>query len=223
MEGEPYRSKAASDGPAQASGLAGAHFTEGDGMKLQFLSCALGITALCAWGAVGQVVPNAGLSPADRTFADDLARTNMAEINLGKLAQQRGTVAAVKDFATRMVRDHTELDNELKSWAASNSVTLPTGISPADMAEQHKLASVSGKAFDDAYMETMLSDHQHDIIKVQREAERVTNPQVKQLASRTLPVLEDHVRLAEYRAGQMGISPKPGLNEPEQPNQRPTL
>jgi putative membrane protein len=189
-------------------------------MKLRFLTCALGVTALCAWGAIG---PSSVLSPGDRTFADDLARANIAEIDLGRLAQQKGVTAGVKDFAARMVRDHTQLDNELKSWAQDNGVMLPTTMSAADMAEQQKLASLSGNAFDQAYMETMLSDHQHDIQTVQREAEHVTNPQVKQLASRTLPVLEDHLRLAEYHAGQMGISPKPGLNEPEHPNQRPLL
>jgi putative membrane protein len=189
-------------------------------MKLQFLGWTLATTALCAWGATG---PGPVLTPGDRAFADDLASTNIAEISLGKLAQQKGTIAAVKDFGARMVRDHTELNNELTTWAKDNHVVLPTTMSAADMAEQHKLASLSGKAFDDAYMETMLSDHQHDIVKVQREAESVTNPQVKQLASRTLPVLEDHVRLAEYYAGQMGINPKPGLNEPEQPSQRPPL
>jgi putative membrane protein len=192
-------------------------------MKLQFLTCALATTALCAWGATGAAVPNRALTPGDRTFADDLARTNIAEISLGKLAQQKGTVAAVKDFGARMVRDHTELNNELTTWAKNNHVVLPTTMSAADTAEQQKLESMSGKDFDNAYMETMLSDHQHDIVKVQREAERVTNSQVKQLASRTLPVLEDHVRMAEYHAGQMGINPKPGLNEPEQPSQRPSL
>ena len=192
-------------------------------MKLQFISCAFGITALCVCAAVGQASPNANLTPADQSFADELARANLAEINLGKLAQQKATTATIKDFAGRMVEDHTQLDNELKSWAKANNVTLPTTMSSADESEHSKLAGLSANNFDKQYLETMLSDHQRDIQKVQQEAEHVTNPQVKELANRTLPVLEDHLRLAEYDAGKMGISSKPGLNEPEHPDQRKPL
>jgi hypothetical protein len=65
----------------------------------------------------------------------------------------------------------------------------------------------------------MLSDHQHDVKEVQQMAEHAQDSQVKQLAAQTLPILEDHLRLAEHDAGELNISATKGLNQPEHPGE----
>jgi putative membrane protein len=117
-----------------------------------------------------------------------------------------------------MVQDHTTLQNDLKNWAAQNHVSLPTEASQTDISQKRKLEGLSGAAFDSAYMEDMLSDHKNDIAEVQKMAENASNPQVKQLAQKTLPLLEDHERVAENVAGQLQITSTKGLNQPEHPS-----
>lgn len=181
---------------------------------------ALGLCSLAFARPAENSGANANLTAADRTFVESMARGNVAEIELGKLAEQKGSNQAVKDFGQRMVRDHTELNNELKQFAQTKNVTLPTTLSSADMAQKQKMEQLSGTAFDKAYMMDMLSDHQHDIQEVQQKAENAQDPGVKHLAEKALPILEDHLRIAENDAGQVGISSAKGLNEPEHPNGR---
>lgn len=171
--------------------------------------------------AFGQNNSNpAGVTPHQQQFLTEMAQGNIAEIELGQLAQQKASNPAVRDFATRMVRDHTTLNNQLKQAASQLQVTLPTNVTAQQSEQKRKLEGMSGKAFDRAYMEIMLSDHQTDIKNVQQEAENAQNPQIKMLAEKTLPILEDHLRIAENDAGKLGISSHKGLNQPEHPNEQ---
>lgn len=149
----------------------------------------------------------------EKTFAQDMAQGNVAEIELGKLAQQKGSNAAIRDFGSRMVQDHTQLNNQLKDWARTNNVSLPTSVNTTQADQKRKLEGLSGQAFDQAYLSDMLSDHRHDIQQVQRLAEKAQDPHVKDLAKEVLPKLEDHLRLAENAAGQIGLSGAKGLND----------
>ncbi len=154
---------------------------------------------------------NQPASPA--AFLRAMDQTNLAEIEFGKMAQQKGNDSAVRDFGKRMVDDHTRLNDQVKQVASQTNTPLPTSPSAADMQQIQSLQGLSGKAFDRAYMDYMLSDHRADIKKVQREAEWSSDPAVKDLASQTLPVLENHIRLAENVSGQIGIAPRKGLNQ----------
>jgi putative membrane protein len=183
-------------------------------MKHSILTYTLGLAALCAYAAFGQAGQHANLSQGDRTFVNDMARGNMSEIELGKLAQQKASNSEVKQLADRIVNDHTNLNDQLKQWAQSSNVTLPNQISSTESSHKQHLESLSGNDFDKAYIQIMLSDHQHDIHAVQQEAEHGQDQQVKQLAQKALPLLEDHVRLAENAAGQLGINASKGLNKP---------
>jgi putative membrane protein len=146
-------------------------------------------------------------------FMKSMAQSNLAEIELGNLAQQKASDPAVRAFGKRMVTDHTTLNDQLKQAASQMNTPLPSSPSPAEMQQMQSLQGMSGKAFDRAYMDYMLSDHEADVREVQREAEFSTDPAVKNLAAQALPVLENHLRLAENVAGQIGIKPRKGLNQ----------
>ena len=160
---------------------------------------------------------NTGLSQHAQTFLKDMAQGNVAEIELGKLAEQKGSTAAIRDFGQRMVRDHTALNNQLKQLASAENVSLPTTINSQQQQEKQNLEHLSGKHFDEQYIKTMLMDHQKDVQAVQQEAENAQNPQVKMLAAKALPIVEDHLRIAENDAGKLGVSSYEGLNQPEHP------
>src|SRR4051812_22006608 len=90
---------------------------------------------------------SAGLAlAADDTFVTKAAKGGMAEVELGKLASEKGTSDAVKQFGQRMVTDHGKANDELKSLAQSKNVTLPTDIDAKDKALRDRLMKLSGPA-----------------------------------------------------------------------------
>src|ERR1700748_3070333 len=60
----------------------------------------------------------------DAKFAVNAANGGMAEVMLGKLAQDKGS-EKVKDFAAMMVKDHSKANDELMTLAKSKNITLP--------------------------------------------------------------------------------------------------
>src|SRR3954471_2797640 len=107
--------------------------------------------------------PHAGAVGPDAAFAKEAAVGGMAEVELGNLGRERASSADVKQFADRMVTDHSKANDELKQWAQQKSVTLPSELDAKHKATRDRLGKLSGAAFDKAYMHEMLMDHQQDV------------------------------------------------------------
>jgi putative membrane protein len=137
------------------------------------------------------------LETADHTFAMKAASGGLAEVELGNLAMQKAKDPKVKEFGQRMVTDHTKANNELKAIAANKGITLPTTLDAKDQKTKDRLSSLTGAAFDRAYMSDMVSDHKADIAEFEAQANHGTDPDLKGFASKTLPTLQEHLRLAE--------------------------
>ena len=149
--------------------------------------------------------PKEGVSPAEQHFMDQAALANMAEVDLGKLAQQNAESPEVKAFGERMITDHTKADNELKQVAAQQHVSLPTALDSKFEATRAGLAKLHGHAFDEAYMKDMVTDHRKDVAEFKRESATLVDPALKQWAETTLPVLESHLQNAEKVAPTVGV------------------
>ena len=137
------------------------------------------------------------LSASDKAFMDKAAQGGMAEIELGQLATQKGRSEQVKQFGQKMVDDHTKANDQLKQVASQEGVTLPTGLDAKDEATKDKLSKLSGTQFDKAYMKDMVSDHKEDVAEFQKEAQNGKDPAVKNFAQQTLPVLQEHLQMAQ--------------------------
>jgi putative membrane protein len=145
---------------------------------------------------------------ADQTFVTKAAKGGMAEVELGKLAADKASSDAVKKFGQRMVDDHSKANDELKTLAQSKSITLPTEIGPEEKALHDRLSKLSGPAFDQAYMKAMVSDHVKDVNEFKMEAKSGKDPEVKAFAAKTLPTLEEHLKMARDANGAVGTSGK---------------
>lgn len=154
------------------------------------------------------------LSFQDRQFANMAAQANKGEIEVANLAQQKASNESVKQFAKLMIEDHTKAGEALKTWASHDSVNLPTSLSPDDSTLKSNLSSLTGSDFDKKYMQAQLEDHNKVIAGFEKEIQNGRNPQLKQFAEKTLPTLQDHIRVAEDVAGHLGLSGKMGLAEP---------
>jgi putative membrane protein len=147
------------------------------------------------------------LNAADRRFMDKAAEANMAEVQLGQLAEQNAQSQRVKDFGQRMVTDHTQADNQLKQIAQKEDVKLPTKLSPQDEATLKRLEKMHGAAFDRAYMQDMVTDHRHDVNEFRRDEKNIQNTALKDWVINTLPTLDSHLNEAERIAPEVGVHP----------------
>src|SRR6478672_8230657 len=143
---------------------------------------------------------------ADHAFVTQAAKGGLAEVQLGQLAADKASSDEVKKFGQRMVTDHSKANDELKSLAQSKNVTLPTDLDPKDKATHDRLAKLSGAAFDRAYMQHMLADHRKDVNEFKKESTSGKDSDVKAWASKTLPTLEEHLKLAQDANKAVGTS-----------------
>ena len=132
------------------------------------------------------------LARADREFVLEAARGGMAEIELGRLAADRASSGAVKQFGQRMATDHQKANDELKALAQQKGLTLPADVGPKHRTLRDRLAKLSGPEFDRAYVDAMVKDHHKDVTGFRREAQRAKDPDLKAWAGKTLPTLEEH-------------------------------
>jgi putative membrane protein len=145
---------------------------------------------------------------ADEAFVMKVAKGGMAEVELGKLAVDKASSDAVKKFGQRMVDDHGKANDELQALARSKNITLPPGIGPQEQAMRDRLMKLSGPAFDQAYMKAMVSDHVKDVNEFKIESKSGQDPDVKAWAAKTLPTLEEHLKMARDTNGVVGTSGK---------------
>jgi putative membrane protein len=147
---------------------------------------------------------NKMMKSADAKFAMDAAQGGMAEVQLGQLAAQKASNPDVKAFGQQMVDDHTKANDQLKSAAAQENMTLPTTLDAKDQKLMTKLQGLSGADFDRTYVRAMVKDHQEDVKEFQKEADKGKDPQIKNFASQTLPVLQQH--LSKIQSIQSNLS-----------------
>lgn len=136
------------------------------------------------------------LTNADQKFAREAAIGGMAEVELGRMATEKAQNPAVKSFGERMVKDHTKANDDLKSVAAKENISLPTSLDASHEATKDRLSKLSGAEFDRAYMKDMVKDHDADVKEFQHQAQTGTNTGIRDFAARTLPTLEEHQKLA---------------------------
>ncbi|MGE5170346.1 MAG: DUF4142 domain-containing protein [Rudaea sp.] len=137
------------------------------------------------------------LSSDDRQFAVKAAEAGMAEVELGKLAQQKAQNGQVKQFGERMVQDHTQANDRLKQVVASKNVALPMRLDKSGQKDLDQLTKLSGAKFDQQYMKKQVSGHEKVIEEFRKEAKSGRDQDLRTFASSTLPTLEQHLSLAK--------------------------
>ncbi|MBV9811332.1 MAG: DUF4142 domain-containing protein, partial [Acetobacteraceae bacterium] len=111
--------------------------------------------------AQAQIAPT--LSTTDATFLNSAAMAGMGEVQLGQLASTKASSPAVRTFARRMVTDHTKVNDQLMQLAQSKQLTPNTGLMPNDQDMLTQLQGLRGRAFDRAYINGQVMDHQNTI------------------------------------------------------------
>jgi putative membrane protein len=142
---------------------------------------------------------------ASQKFIEKAIQGNLAEIQMGQLAQQNGQGDDVKAYGKMLVDDHSSANEIAKKVAEQIGVTPPTEPSAQQKAMYSKMSKLSGAAFDRAFAMDMVADHKHDIAEFKKEARKKDDP-AADFASQTLPTLEKHLDAAK-KLTQNGNSP----------------
>ncbi len=135
--------------------------------------------------------------PESRDFIVKAAQGNLLEIALGRLALARGASPAVREFGMRLVADHSQAYGELRQLAAKRGVHLPSEPSPSDKMMIQSMAGLVGRAFDRAFADHMVQDHERAIADFRRASRELRDPELREWAAKMVPVLESHLAQAK--------------------------
>ena len=151
-------------------------------------------------GATSSSAASSSSSPSsnpDQEFVTKAAQGNSAEVELGKIVAAKSKDPNVKQFAQMMVKDHTTALNELQELAQTKNLNFNDDLPDDAKSLQQKLSSDTGKQLDKDYMDGMVEDHQKDVQEFTDKSQNAKDPDVKQWASKTLPILQKHLEKAQ--------------------------
>jgi putative membrane protein len=183
-------------------------------MKSLFVATA--IAALAVPPAMAQATEgnSSTASRADSKFIEQVARDDQAEVDLAQLAQQKTQNPEVKALARRLAADHSKSNQQLMQIAQQDGVQPPARPDKSESKKRAKLEKLNGQAFDQAFVKDVVQDHEKDIKYFRKEQNSFKDPQLKSFAQQTLPVLQDHLQMAQQvqqaASGSSSQSSSPG-------------
>jgi putative membrane protein len=151
--------------------------------------------------------PNQGAAHSAHAGAiTKVMEMNVAEVELGKMAEGKAENARVKEFADLMVKDHTNALMKLKAVPGAPSDVKPNAKQQQTM---DRLSKLSGAQFDTEYMRTMVSDHQEAVKFLEHLSGQAKQPgttggatapsgtDLASVARELLPTVQHHLQLAQ--------------------------
>ena len=172
--------------------------------SLQSLGGALALAAMSLIPTVsGQDMSRNPPAPNDTAWAQRVSQGSAAEIRLAELARLRTSNQAVNGLAQRLADDHNKASDELKQIAAKKGITLPGALESRHEALYERLSKLNAAEFDKAYVAAMVDEHRAAVADFQHQADTSADPELKSFAIKTLPVLQEHLRIAENLLAQI--------------------
>lgn len=169
-------------------------------MNSRFLT-AIGLAALSTL----LLRPARAQTDQDKIFLTRASQSDFNEIKLSQLAAQNASSPEVKEFANRMVTDHTTLEQQMKPFADQWGLTPASSLDSEHQALYDKLSGVSGKDFDKEYIRAMDKDHHLALSDFQAEHQTTKVPAFKQAVAQGEKVVAQHTKMADHLAGKLGV------------------
>ena len=133
----------------------------------------------------------------DLEFMTEALRTGLAEVQMGELAAERGHDPRVRAYGTKLKTDHAAQVAELERLLQPLNVTVPEEPSAEAQAHHAALARLSGEEFDKKFVEMMIASHMEAIEQYGGQTHANPNRALHDFAAKALPVLREHLRIAE--------------------------
>jgi putative membrane protein len=161
---------------------------------------------LLAAPAMAQTGNPAGMTPGtgplqpnnpDRLFVRTAAIGGMAEVESGKLAEQKGQSDAIKEFGRLMIEDHGKANERLVGLANEDGIAVPHELDAEHKSMRARLESLSGAEFDLAYIQGQVVEHQKAVQLLEYEIGSGQDIELKSFAAEILPLVLQHLRTAQ--------------------------
>jgi putative membrane protein len=160
--------------------------------------------ALALAGCLGGIASaqQTKISAEDQEFLTKAIQSGVAEVAISNLALEKAQDEQVRQFAERMVKDHTAANQRLMNLEAASGRTMPKEMDQKHEAILQQLSQLSGEEFDRQYMQGQVQDHQAAVKLFATEATKPSGP-VDALAEELLPALREHLQMAEEISNSM--------------------
>lgn len=141
--------------------------------------------------------------PTDPQIASIVVAANQVDIDAGKLAVKTSHTKDVKDFAQRMITDHTGVNKSAVDLVTKLKVTPednPTSQSLKSGGEENlkNLKTLNGAAFDKAYVDHEVAYHEQVLDAVDKVLiPNATNAELKALLVQVRPAFVAHLEHAK--------------------------
>ncbi len=145
--------------------------------------------------ALGKVVRAEG-SP-DQIFLQKAIEGANGVIDAAKLALRRSKNDQIKRYAQQMVDDHTKMLGELRQVEQGQTLKYKDTTSATARTLHARLMPLKGRAFDKAYVNGMVKDHEGDVREFTKEAETGKDAAIKGVAERSLPTMKEHLEMVQ--------------------------
>jgi len=132
---------------------------------------------------------------AEQHFLTEAMQGDMAEVQMGKLAQQKGQSEDVKQFGEMLQQDHGQHLQQAEQMAQQMGVTPPQGPNAKEKAAYERMNKLSGAQFDKQFARMSVRNHKKDIAEYQKQAK--SKGPLAQFAQQTIPTLQKHLQTAQ--------------------------
>jgi putative membrane protein len=141
---------------------------------------------------------SSALGSSDKKFIMETAHGGMMEVELAKLAVDKASNEEVKQYAQRLVDDHTKANEELTQLASQKGVPISEDHKAMMKSQtaKDKLSKLSGAEFDREFISWMVKDHTKEVKEFEQVSNKAKDTDVKDWAAKTLPTLREHLQMA---------------------------
>ncbi len=167
--------------------------------------------AICALCALATSTGAVQASSPDASWLKTAASANKCEIKAAQLAENRASDPQWKSFASQMLTDHQGALAGIQGLAAAKSITLSSSMAPADAAQISTLSHLRGASFDKAYSAFAVNSHAQANALYNKEIASGQDSDVRALAAKQLPVVQNHLTMADKMTGMSMNNLSPGM------------
>lgn len=166
-------------------------------MSRTTLPLAAALAVLCALPPAAKAAP---AIPADEEgLLAQLHGLFEHEMDLGRLAQNRGSSGLTRKLGTRLELDHDEADARLLRRAHSRGMTVPErGQDPEDRLRAERLRTLQGPDFDRAFADAVDEDQARAAALLHAERALTADRRTRRDMETLLPLVDENRRLAQY-------------------------
>jgi putative membrane protein len=133
------------------------------------------------------------ISEKDKGFLLKVASSCIWEVKTSTSVESKLQSSSVKNVATRIISDHTRMNNELVQLGKKKNLD----ISVASNGQQ-----IPGPNFDKNYLTLLQQDHQETIALFQKETQSGDDPEIRAWAKKTLPTLQQDAAAVKQAASK---------------------